>query len=181
MKQRAMFLMLSVLLASLSCVTPAAALTIDPNSDAVTRTLSDYVKDYVDTPADALNWKQLGQTKEIRVDGKTKDGYDFEYYKPGFTPDTKALDGKTVKIKGFMFPLDPSEKQSLFLIGPFPVSCPFHYHVGPAMVIEVHTGKETPVKFSYDPVLIEGRFELVEKDMENSTFYRLQDAHLVKE
>lgn len=170
-----------VFLASLLLPQVAYALTIDKNSDQVTKTLSDYVKDYVDTPAGAVDWTILGKTKEILVSGKTKDGYDFEYAKPGFKPDVKALDGKTVKLKGFMFPLDAADKQTLFLMGPFPVSCPYHYHVGPAMVVEVHAAKSEAVKFSYDPVMVEGRFELVEKDMENSTFYRLKDAHLVKE
>ena len=50
----------------------------------------------------------------------------------------KALDGKTVKIKGFMFPLDETEDQKHFLFGPFPLNCPFQYHVQSSLVMEVH-------------------------------------------
>jgi hypothetical protein len=157
----------------------ARALTYEPGSDSPTRTLTDYIKNYVDVPKGATDWKVFGRTKEVSIEGKTKDGYDFQYYKPGFTPEVKALDGKTITMKGFMFPLDETEKQKLFLFGPFPVSCPFHYHVGPALVIEVHADK-TPVKFSYDPVVLTGKLQLVDKDPENSTFYRLVDAKLVK-
>ena len=170
-------LFLCLLIASFSG--PASALTYEKGSDSATRTLSDYIKDYVDTPAGAVDWKVFAKTKEIDIEGKTKDGYDFQYYKPGFTPQVKALDGKMVTIKGFMFPLEETQKQKLFLFGPFPVSCPFHYHVTPSMVIEVHADK-MPVKFSYDPIVLTGRLQLVQKDMENSTFYRLMDAREVK-
>lgn len=157
----------------------AHALTYEPGADAPTRTLEDYIKDYVDIPKGALDWKVLGQTKEINVEGKTKDGMDYQYFKPEFTPDVKALDGKEITIKGFMFPLNSTDEQRLYLIGPFPVNCPYQYHVGPSLVVEVHADKN-PVKFTYDPIIIKGRLELVTSDPEYSTFYRLQDAHLVK-
>ena len=148
-------------------------------SDAPTRTIADYIKDYVDVPKGATDWKVFSKTKEINVEGKTKDGYDYQFFKPKFTPDVRKLDGQEVTVKGFMFPLNEAEKQALFLFGPFPVSCPFHYHVSPALVIEVHADK-APVKFSYDPVTIKGRLQLVEVDPENSTFYKLVDAEQVK-
>lgn len=147
--------------------------------DSPSRSLKDLVKNFVDIPKGGLDWRVLGNTKEKVVSGKDKEGYDYEYYRPEFPKEVKALDGKEVTIKGFMFPLEASEKQKEFLFGPFPVGCPFHYHVAPALVLEVHADN-SPVAFSYDPVTIRGKLELVEKDMENSTFYRLQGAELVK-
>jgi hypothetical protein len=47
------------------------------------------------------------------------------------------------------------------------------------LVIEVHADK-SPVKFSYDAVTLKGRLQLVEKDPENSTFYKLLDVQQVK-
>ncbi len=170
-------LFIALVLSSLT--SPAYAISMEENSDAVTRGMQDYIKDYIDLPAGALDWKILGKTKSVKVDGKTKDGYDFEYFKPVFSDDLKALDGKQVTIKGFMFPLDASDNQKLFLLGPFPISCPFHYHVGPELVVEVHSDKKS-VKFSYDPVTLTGVLHLVQKDMENSTFYRLTDVTSVK-
>ncbi len=158
---------------------PSHALTMDKNSDAANRTLMDYIKDYVDVPKGATDWKVFGKTKEINIEGKTKDGYDTQYYKPGFTPELKALDGKEVTIKGYMFPLGPGEKQNLFLFGPFPVNCPFHYHVGPSLVIEVHADAD-PVRFSYDPIILKGKLQLVPKDEENSTFYKLVDVKQIR-
>jgi hypothetical protein len=158
---------------------PARALTTEAGSDSPTRTMMDYIKDYVDVPKGAVSWKTFGKTKEIDIRGTTKDGYDLEYYKPGFTPAVKALDGKQVTVKGFMFPLDETDAQKNFLMGPFPVSCPFHYHVTPSLVLEVHADKH-PVRFSYDPVTVTGTLQLVQKDEVNSTFYRLLDARIVE-
>lgn len=158
--------------------TGAVDLNAQP-SDAPSRTLADYIKDYVDVPKGATDWKVFSKTKEINVEGKTKDGYDYQFFKPKFTPDVRKLDGQEITVKGFMFPLGETEKQNLFLFGPFPVNCPFHYHVSPALVIEVHADK-APIKFSYDPVTIKGKLQLVDADPENSTFYKLVDAVQVK-
>jgi len=147
--------------------------------ESPSRSLKDLVKNYIDLPKGALDWKILATTKEKLIEGKDKEGYDYQYYKPEFSKEVKALERKEVTIKGFMFPLGAEDKQKLFLIGPFPVGCPFHYHVAPALVVEVHADK-TPVKFSYDPVLVKGRLALVSNDIENSTFYRLTEAELVK-
>ena len=159
---------------------PAYALTYEEGADAPTRTVTDLIKDYVDVPKGGMDWQLFGQTKEIETDGKFDDGADVTYFKPEFPAALKALDGKEVTIKGFMFPLEEDEAQKEFLFGPFPVNCPFQYHVGSALVIEVHAPKK-PVTFTYDPLILKGRLELVPEDKKFSTFYRLQDAELVKE
>lgn len=170
-----------VLIAVLVCAFafPSYAFSQEQNSDGTTRTIADYIEKYVDVPKGATNWKVFGATKEIEITGRDKDGMDFEYIKPEFPASVRALDGKKIVVKGFMFPLEGDEAQHLFLFGPFPVSCPFHYHVGPSLAIEVHTGAK-PIDFSYDPITIAGTLELVEKDEENGVFYRLKDAALQK-
>jgi hypothetical protein len=79
----------------------------------------------------------------------------------------------------YMFPLNETEEQKLFLFGPFPLSCPFQYHVGPALVLEVHADKN-PVTFDYEAITITGTLELVPDDPEYSVFYRLNNAKQVK-
>ncbi len=154
---------------------PALALTEEQNSDGTARTILDYVEDYVDVPEGGTDWRIFGATKEINIETKTEDGYDLVYQKPEFQPEIKALDGKEIILKGFMFPLDEAENQKRFLFGPFPLSCPFHYHVGPALVVEVHAEK-APITFSYEPVTLKGKLELVPDDPETSVFYRLHNA-----
>jgi hypothetical protein len=156
----------------------AFALSQEPGSTETTKTLMDYIGQYVDVPPGALDWKILGATKETQIQSKTDDGYDLIYQKPEFTPDVATLDGKQITIKGYMFPLDETEEQHLFLFGPFPMSCPYQYHVGPSLVLEVHA-PDHPVAFSYDAVQLTGTLELVPEDKEYSVFYRLQDAQQV--
>ncbi len=151
---------------------PAHAMT---ETDAPERTIADYIKDYVDVPEGAVDWKLFSTTKELKVEGRDADGMDYSFVKPEFTKDLKALDGKKIKIKGYMFPLESEDDQKMFLFGPFPVSCPFHYHVGPSMVLEVYS-KGKGIKFSYDPLVLTGVLELVPEDLETGVFYRLKDA-----
>lgn len=141
--------------------------------------VENYIKDYVDIPEGGTDWKIFATTKEIETYTKTKDGYDNHYSKPEFQPEVQALDGKNIKIKGYMFPLDGTEEQKKFLFGPFPLTCPFQYHVGPSLVVEVHA-QEHPIVFDYEPVTITGTLELVPDDPEYSVFYRLRDAEQVK-
>lgn len=160
---------------------PALALKYEEGADAPTRTIEDFIKDYVDVPKGAINWKTLGQTRVIDINTKDADGMDLVYQKPNFPPEVKALDKVKIRIKGYMFPLDADERQTQFLFGPFPLNCPFQYHVSPALVLEVHVEPDFPVKFSYDPITIEGTLELVPEDKDLSTFYRLRNAKLIKD
>ncbi len=158
--------------------TPAA--TTDalkaPVSDAKERTILDYIKDYVDVPNGGIDWTVFGQTKEIKVKTKATDGGDIEHVKPEYTPAVKALDGKQIIIKGYMFPLGPGENQTSFLFGPFPLNCPYHYHVSSSLVMDVNTNES--VKFSYDPIVIKGTLILASADDESGTFYRLGNAEV---
>ncbi|PZO86733.1 MAG: hypothetical protein DI626_05700 [Micavibrio aeruginosavorus] len=161
------------LLAFMLChAVPAQALT---ETDAPERTIADYIKDYVDVPEGAVDWKIFSKTKELKIEGRDADGMDYSFVKPEFPEDVKALNGKKIKIKGYMFPLESEDNQKMFLFGPFPVSCPFHYHVGPSMVLEVYT-KGKGIKFSYDPLVLTGTLELVPEDLETGVFYRLKNA-----
>lgn len=159
----------------MACSIPAYALNYEEGSDAPTRTIEDYIRDYIDLPEGAVDWKLFSQTKEINIELKDENGWDLQYFKPEFPQGLKDLDGKQVTVKGYMFPMDESDKQKRFLFGPFPINCPFQYHVGPSLVIEVLADKN-PVLFSYDPVALTGRLELVPKDDNNSIFYRLHDV-----
>lgn len=136
------------------------------------------VDNFVKTPQGGIAWSTFAETKEIPYKFKGVDDSEGEGLKPEFSPSIKALDGKDVTVQGYMFPLGQDEKQTEFLLGPFPVSCPFHYHVSASMVIEVHP--RAPMVFSYDPITIKGRLELVSRDDEFNVFYRLKDAYKMK-
>ena len=68
-----------------------------------------------------------------------------------------------------MFPLDQDEKQSLFLLGPFLLSCPYHPHTSSNLLIEVHS--KDPIIFSYDAVNIKVDWNLYQKMMITICFF----------
>ncbi len=170
-----MRLVLLTLLMALFIASPVQAFMLEEGGEEVTKTIEDYIEDFVDVPEGGVNWKVFGTTKEIEAQTIGPEGYDYIYSKPDFAPQVVEMDGKEIKIKGYMFPLESEEAQKKFLLGPFPASCPFRYHVGPPLVIEVHA-ENNPVNFDYEPVTIQGTLELVHDDPEFSTFYRLHEA-----
>ncbi|MEO8390230.1 MAG: DUF3299 domain-containing protein [Polaromonas sp.] len=96
---------------------------------------------------------------------------------PVFNLEQMALNQKTQRIQGFMMPLDPGEKQKHFLLSSVPLTCAFCLPGGPESMVEVKT--KTPVKYSMEPVVVEGRF-LVLNDDSYGLYYRITDATGVK-
>ena len=86
------------------------------------------------------------------------------------------LSGTMVRISGFMMPLETGMKQSWFLLTTHPPSCFFHAPGGPSGTVEVFA--EEGIKVSWNPIVLEGRFEALEKS--DGGVYRLHDARIVK-
>ncbi|MCE2926133.1 MAG: DUF3299 domain-containing protein [Rickettsiales bacterium] len=124
-----------------------------------------------------LPWQIFAGTKEKQRKITFPDGGFAYEVSPEFSDQLKAFDGKEVTLYGFMFPLEQSDKQGTFLLGPYPASCPFHYHVTPSLVVEIKAKK--PLAFSWDPLTLKGTLQLVEND-ENGMFYYLREAVLIK-
>ena len=137
-----------------------------------------YVDDFITLPKGGISWNIFGETgmKEYTFDDK--EGNEYIGYRPVFSEKIRKLDSQDILVQGYMFPLEQDDEQSLFLLGPFPLSCPYHPHTQSNLLIEVHAKK--PVLFSYDAVNIKGELELVAKDDEYNMFYRLKNAELVK-
>lgn len=85
--------------------------------------------------------------------------------------------GETVKVAGFMMPLETGMKQRWFLLTAHPPSCFFHVPGGPSGVVEVFA--EEGIEVAWDPIVLEGRFETLEKS--DGGVYRLHDARVVKQ
>ena len=92
---------------------------------------------------------------------------------PMFSDELRELDGREVKVQGFMMPLNNSEKQQHFLVSRTPPSCFYCLPGGPESVIEVKA--QRPMEFSFDPVVLSGNMHLVENS-DMGLFYRLEDA-----
>ena len=96
---------------------------------------------------------------------------------PVFNPEQLALAQKPQRIQGFMMPLEPGEKQTHFLVSSVPLTCSFCLPGGPESMVEVRT--KTPVRYTLDPVVVEGKFATLTDD-QYGLYYRLTDAVAVK-
>lgn len=118
--------------------------------------------------ADVVPWSVLTDVKTKTVKSRIL---------PVFGSAQQGLNQKTQRIQGFMMPLDPGEKQRHFLISSVPLTCSFCLPGGPESMVEVTT--KTPVRYSMEPVVIEGKFAVLADDP-YGMYYRMTDAVAVK-
>jgi uncharacterized protein len=118
--------------------------------------------------ADTLSWNMLADVKTKNIKGSIV---------PVFNVAQMALHQRTQRVQGFMMPLDPGEKQSHFILSSVPLTCGFCTPGGPESMVEVRT--KTPVKYSMEPVVVEGNFQVLTNDS-FGVYYRIADANPVK-
>ncbi|MBV5299533.1 MAG: DUF3299 domain-containing protein [Rhodoferax sp.] len=117
---------------------------------------------------DVLPWSLLSDVKLKKVKGRLL---------PDFPAPVQALDDKVQRIQGFMMPLEPGERQKHFLLTSVPLTCSFCTPGGPESMVEVKT--KTPVKYTLEPVVVEGRFAVLADDS-YGLYYRISNAEAVK-
>lgn len=122
------------------------------------------------TPKGGVSWKILEATDE-----KTrKDSAGYILSKPVFTSKVKSLEGKRIKVAGWMMPLENGSKQKHFVLLAYPPGCPFHFHAMPNQFIEIYA--DTPFPTNESKVLtVSGILELTGQD-ESGIFYRMRGA-----
>ena len=113
---------------------------------------------------DVVSWKLLGQVEVVKVKDR---------FIPQFAAGIAALDKKDVKLQGFMMPLEMGDKQTHFILSAMPQSCAFCLPGGPEQLVEIKS--KTPVKYTFDPVVLSGRLAVL-KDDPTGVYYRLTDA-----
>jgi hypothetical protein len=118
--------------------------------------------------ADVLPWSVLTDVKTKPVKNRLL---------PAFPATVQALNDKPQRIQGFMMPLEPGERQRHFLLSSVPMSCSFCVPGGPESMVEVKT--RTPVKYTLEPVVVEGKFAVLADDP-YGLYYRITDAVAVK-
>lgn len=96
---------------------------------------------------------------------------------PVFSPAQLLLSEKSQRVQGFMMPLEAGEKQKHFLLSSVPLTCGFCVPGGPESMVEVRT--KTPVAYTIEPVVVEGRFAVLPDD-QYGLYYRITDAVSVK-
>ncbi len=118
--------------------------------------------------ADVLPWSVLTAVKTKVVKNRLL---------PVFPEAVQQLNQTQQRIQGFMMPLEPGEKQKHFLLSSVPLTCSFCLPGGPESMVEVKT--KTPVKYSQEVVVVEGRLSVLADDP-MGLYYRMEDAVNVK-
>ena len=125
-----------------------------------------------EAPATALTWDELMNLDvTVETTGALQSIFHVSY------PDSlRAKDGTVVRIRGFMYPLEAGETHTYFLLSALPPSCPFCLPASSRGLVEVTC--DEGVRYTLQPVLLEGRFELMEEDdaMGTGLHYRLNNA-----
>lgn len=154
---------LSALLACISL--PSRAFT--PVGPDGLPSASDFSSSMLPQVDGAVSWKTLAQVEPVKRGGKMI---------PEFSKEILALDNQTVRICGFMMPLDMTAHQQHFLLSAVPASCPFCMPAGPEAIVEIVSKR--PVKFGFDPIIMSGKLSLLKSD-QSGLLYRMTDAESV--
>ncbi|MFM8533005.1 MAG: DUF3299 domain-containing protein [Acidimicrobiia bacterium] len=111
-------------------------------------------------------WTKLA---ECAVDEDPKKGT----YSITLTPEIRALDGKTITMRGFVLPLDGSDQTKHFLITRNTPVCLYCAPGEANEVVEVRAERE--VAWTNKIVSVTGRFKLID-DNENAQFFSIENA-----
>ena len=112
----------------------------------------------------ALPWSVLSTATIKMINGKLG---------PAFPAALRPYNGKTVKLQGYILPIEAGQTHRYFLLSAWSPTCPFCQTAGPEAIVEVKA--RTAVKYSIDPVVVEGRLMLLDNDP-GGVFYRLLEA-----
>ncbi|WP_299322355.1 DUF3299 domain-containing protein [Parasphingopyxis sp.] len=126
-----------------------------------------------ETPRGGVAWSLLESTRVIDRRGENN----MIYSRPEFPSRVRALNGRTVRVAGWMMPLQNSARQSHFVLLAYPPGCPFHLHALPNQFIEVRTSTPIPVE-EMDAITLTGTLRLTGRD-ESGIFYRLINARQI--
>ncbi|MBI4753860.1 MAG: DUF3299 domain-containing protein [Betaproteobacteria bacterium] len=115
-----------------------------------------------------LSWKTLAEVDLVKEAGR---------FRPKFSAAVAALNGKPVKLQGFMVPLESTERHGHFLLSALPQTCSFCLPGGPEAMVEVKISN--PVKFTFEPLLVSGRLAVLTDD-KTGMYYRIGDGRAVE-
>ncbi len=113
-------------------------------------------------------WKTLA---DVSFKTKKENNYQIDY--PVFGKKVQALQGQTIRLKGYVLPMEVGN-QNTFIFSLLPYSsCFFCGGAGPETVIEVNSRKS--IAYQDRPIVIEGRLELNGQDADH-LMYILREA-----
>jgi hypothetical protein len=97
--------------------------------------------------------------------------------KPVFSSELRALEGKVIRLKGYIIPTDGYKSHKEFVFSAFPYSsCFFCGAAGPETVLEVMARQAIP--YTSEPIEIQGVLHLNSKDI-NRLMFQLTEVEKV--
>jgi uncharacterized protein len=142
----------------------AAAVHAQPATTSSPATPHDPQTSMLPDAKGAVPWSLLSATPIRMINGKLG---------PAFSPALAPFNGQTVKLQGYILPLEAGQTHRYFLLSAWSPTCPFCLTAGPEAMVEVRA--KAAVRYSMDPVVVEGRLMLLDSDP-GGMFYRLVDA-----
>jgi len=151
----------------LGCLVMGAALgPLVTSFVSSSRPRSDHPSSALAVPG-VVPWDTLSKVSFVEQNGKSV---------LQFGQGIQALDGKEVKLRGYITPLELGASQKHFLLSTKPPSCAYCLPAGADETVEVFS--KNSVAYSLDPVTLAGRFAVVGDDA-GGLFYRMADAEQV--
>jgi len=97
---------------------------------------------------------------------------------PVFSDPVKSLEGKEIKVKGYIIPVEGYKSHKEFIFSAFPYNmCFFCGGAGPETGMEVEA--KEPVEYTAEQVILKGKLTLNDDDI-NRLMYLITDATIVK-
>jgi uncharacterized protein len=152
----ALFLLLAAALLPAQAVQP----TSQPAFEAAAQKLLPKVRDTL--------WSKLIKC-EVSYDDK-KDVYSIRV-----TPEVKALDGQTVTVRGFVLPMDGSDRTKHFLVSRNTPVCMYCPPGQPNEVVEVLSPKA--IEWTDKITTVTGKLSLI-NDGEKALFFKIENAQV---
>ncbi len=152
-----------VIWASLFIGTSSIALNTDVPSSGLP-TASMFSSTLLPEKEGVVSWKTLSQVEPSKQGDKMV---------PKFSQEVLDLDSKSVRVQGFVLPLDMGDQQHHFLLSAVPPHCPFCMPAGPDAIVEV-VAKKT-IAYGFEPIVLSGKFAVLKNDA-TGLLYRLTEA-----
>ncbi|WP_031529295.1 hypothetical protein [Dyadobacter crusticola] len=126
-------------------------------------------------PPLSISWKQLS---DVRFSRKFNKELGMHFLYPNFGQTVRQLEGRQIRIRGYMIPVDP--ESNIYVISAQPMSmCFFCGGAGPESIVELQF-RDKKQLFKTDAVkTVNGKLKLNSQDVEHLN-YILEDASIAE-
>lgn len=115
----------------------------------------------------------------IQVEKKFDPDMGIETYTPNYGPIVSALEGKEIRLKGYVIPVNGKKRQSHFMFSSLPYSmCFFCGNAGPESAMEVYMKGNESVEYSDKAISIKGILRLTRGNTQG-LIYTLDQAEKI--